>query len=72
MTTVCLKEYRCEQCKKLLFKGALVESVVEVRCKHCHAMTTVKSSAFNELLCAVFPCPHRITVAAAADTKHAS
>lgn len=69
MTTICLKEYRCQECKKLLFKGALVESVVEVRCKQCHSMNTVKSSALNELLCAVVPCPHRITVETAVAKK---
>jgi phage FluMu protein Com len=67
MTTVCLREYRCTGCKKLLFKGALVESVVEIRCRNCHTINTVSSSTFNELLCAVFPCPHRITVETAAE-----
>jgi len=62
MTTVGFKEYRCQECKKLLFKGLLVESVIEVKCKNCHAMNTIESSKFDELLCAVYPCPHRVTV----------
>ncbi len=62
MATICLREYRCQACKKLLFKGALVESVIELRCKHCHYTNIIESSAFNELLCAVYPCPHRLTV----------
>ena len=56
------KDYRCSGCKKLLFRGWLAEGAVEVKCKSCHAFTTVAASKFNELLCAVFPCPHRVTV----------
>lgn len=62
MTVAGFKEYRCTGCKKLLFKGILVESVIEVKCKACHVMNVVESSKFDELLCAVYPCPHRIKV----------
>lgn len=54
------KEYRCKQCRKLLFRGWLSEGEVEVKCKNCHALTTVMESKFDEMLCAVLPCPHRI------------
>lgn len=54
------KEYRCRDCKKLLFRGWLAEGEVEVKCKSCHALTTVTESKFDEMLCAVLPCPHRI------------
>ncbi len=57
-----LRDYRCKQCRKLLFRGFLVESVVEVKCRSCHALTTIESSQFNDYLCAVYPCPHRVTV----------
>ena len=30
-----LKEYRCKNCKKLLFKGLIVKSVIEIKCKSC-------------------------------------
>ena len=60
--SLCLKEYRCQTCKKLLFRGVLVESVIEVKCKSCHTMNTVESSTHDKLLCAVFPCPNRIAV----------
>ena len=58
--TACLSEYRCAQCKKLLFKGLLVEGSVEVKCKHCHAITNVVASRYNRLLCMIDPCPNRI------------
>lgn len=60
--SIAFKEYRCHDCKKLLFKGFLVESVIEVKCRSCQAMNTVESSRNDELLCAVFPCPNRIKV----------
>lgn len=63
MTAIGFKEYRCHGCQKLLFKGLLVESVIEVKCRNCHVMNTIESSKFDELLCAVYPCPHRIAVA---------
>ena len=58
--TACLNEYRCRACKKLLFKGLLVEGSVEAKCKHCHAVTTVAASRFNRLLCMIDPCPRRV------------
>ena len=54
------KEYRCKNCKKLLFRGFLAEGEVEVKCKACHELTTVRESKFNAMLCAVLPCPHRL------------
>lgn len=56
----CLSEYRCAQCKKLLFKGLLVEGSVEIKCKHCHVVTTVSASRHDRLLCMIDPCPQRI------------
>lgn len=63
--TVPYREYRCHDCHKLLFKGWLAEGEVEVKCKSCHALTTIHESKFNEMLCAVVPCPHRIAPASA-------
>ncbi|MDO8626719.1 MAG: hypothetical protein Q7K39_04710 [Candidatus Magasanikbacteria bacterium] len=57
------KEYRCSGCKKLLFRGWLAEGEVEVKCKSCHAFTTIKQSQFNAMLCAILPCPHRVAPA---------
>lgn len=63
MTVLGFTEYRCQKCKKLLCKGTLVEGIIEVRCKHCHTFTTIESSKFDQLLCAVYPCPHRVVIA---------
>ncbi len=63
------KDYRCFSCKKLLFRGWLTEGEVEVKCKACHALTTVTESKFEEMLCAVVPCPHRIAPAAMQQKK---
>lgn len=53
-------EYRCRQCQRLLFKGILVEGEIEVKCKSCKEVTTVKESQFNDLLCMIEHCPNRI------------
>jgi phage FluMu protein Com len=58
-----LREYRCSNCKTLFFKGLLVEVEIEVRCKRCHTMNTVQVSRFDDYLCLVYPCPHRIKLA---------
>lgn len=54
-----LREYRCETCKKLLFKGLLIEGSVEVKCKYCHEFTKANASLASEFFCANIPCPHR-------------
>jgi phage FluMu protein Com len=59
---VVYKEYRCNNCHKLFFKGILVEGELEVKCKACHEVTVHHASAFNELLCLVSPCPHRVAL----------
>lgn len=56
----CANEYRCRSCQKLLFKGVLVEADIEVKCKSCREVTTVKKSQFNNLLCMIESCPNRI------------
>ncbi len=56
----CLKEYRCPECRKLLFRGLLVEGEVEIKCRHCHALSSVSASLNERLLCMVDPCPHRV------------
>lgn len=53
-------EYRCKNCAKLLFKGLLIDSEIEIKCKKCHELTTIKSSSKNEYLCLIKPCPNRI------------
>jgi phage FluMu protein Com len=37
-----LKEYRCENCNKLLFKGDIRGAVIEIKCKKCKTKTLIK------------------------------
>ncbi len=54
------QDYRCKNCKKLLFRGWLTEGEVEVKCKSCHDLTLIHESKFEEMLCAIVPCSRRI------------
>jgi phage FluMu protein Com len=56
-----LKEYRCKNCKKLLCKGVLIESVVEIKCKACGELSTFKGEPASKYMCLVYPCPNRVT-----------
>jgi phage FluMu protein Com len=57
-----LKEYRCHGCQKLLFKGVIVDSVIEIKCKTCHVLNAIEERSANEYLCGIVPCPHRVPV----------
>ncbi|MEK7122411.1 MAG: hypothetical protein AAB855_00990, partial [Patescibacteria group bacterium] len=48
------------QCKKLMFKGIVIEGVVEIKCRSCHTINTVSASEMKEYLCAIKNCPGRI------------
>lgn len=37
-----LKEYRCEHCNKLFFKGDLTHCTVEIKCKNCKKISVIK------------------------------
>ena len=56
------KEYRCFSCKKLLFRGAILEGEIEVKCKRCQNLTTIHTSSLTEYLCGIVPCPRRIPI----------
>ncbi len=56
------EEFRCGTCKKLLFKGILVDSAVEVKCKKCGVTTKFNGADSQKLVCHVFPCPGRRTL----------
>lgn len=49
-------------CRKLLFKGFLVESVIEIKCRSCQTINTLESSQSDELMCLVSPCPYRKSI----------
>lgn len=53
------REYRCD-CGKLLFKGLLVDSEVEVKCRGCKQITTVVGEEGNKLICHIGDCPNRV------------
>ena len=36
-----LKEYRCQHCNKLFFKGDLSHCTIEIKCKNCKEFSTV-------------------------------
>lgn len=37
-----LKEYRCNHCNKLFFKGDLQHCVVEIKCKNCKNISRIE------------------------------
>ncbi|MDO8521488.1 MAG: Com family DNA-binding transcriptional regulator [bacterium] len=53
------KEYRCPSCNKLLFKGLLVDSEVEVKCRGCSGLNMFHGEAKEKLLCFKENCPNR-------------
>ncbi len=53
-------EYRCKGCEKLLFKGVLVESEIEVKCKRCGKMNAFVGIPEDSLLCFVPNCANRV------------
>jgi LSD1 subclass zinc finger protein len=55
-----LHDHRCRDCRKLLFRGLLIEGTVEIKCKHCHAVNEVSASNAADLLCMIPKCPNRI------------
>ncbi len=56
-----LKEFRCTACKKLLFKGVVVTSIIELKCRSCGEMNTFEGEENEELLCLKGFCPGRVT-----------
>ncbi|PIS05173.1 MAG: hypothetical protein COT81_02430 [Candidatus Buchananbacteria bacterium CG10_big_fil_rev_8_21_14_0_10_42_9] len=54
------REYRCPDCNKLLFKGILVDSDVEIKCKRCNELKIIKGEPGNKYICLVYPCTNRI------------
>lgn len=41
MEEVLLKEYRCPDCGKLLFKGDIHVAVIEIKCKRCKKISVI-------------------------------
>ena len=56
-------EYRCPDCDKLLFKGLLVDSEIEINCKRCKGLKVVKGEPHDRYICLKENCVNRISVA---------
>lgn len=56
-----LKEFRCTACKKLLFKGVFVASIIELKCRSCGEMNMFNGEENEEILCFKGVCPGRVT-----------
>jgi DNA-directed RNA polymerase subunit RPC12/RpoP len=57
------KEYRCPSCRKLLFKGLLVDSEVEVKCRGCGNFHLFSGESKGKLLCYKEDCVNRKKIA---------
>ncbi len=55
------KEYRCTTCGRLLFKGLLVDSAVEVKCRGCGNLCMFSGESKDKLICFIENCPRRKT-----------
>ena len=38
-----LKEHRCEKCNKLFFKSNLEKGFIQIKCKNCKEIISIKS-----------------------------
>lgn len=56
-----IREYRCDGCSKLLFKGLLVDSAVEVKCRRCNRLVSFAGIDSGKLVCLKEQCPNRVT-----------
>ncbi len=54
------KEYRCPNDNKLLFKGVLIDSAVEVKCRSCKEIITINGEPENKYICMKESCANRV------------
>ncbi len=57
------KEYRCPNDNKLLFKGVLIDSAVEVKCRSCKEIITINGEPESKYICMKENCENRVAVA---------
>jgi len=38
------KEYRCQHCNKLFFKGEIKEATIEIKCRYCKNISQIKAA----------------------------
>ncbi|MBI2484057.1 Com family DNA-binding transcriptional regulator [Candidatus Uhrbacteria bacterium] len=54
-------EYRCKECSKLMFKGLLVDSEIEVKCRRCGAVNLYQGVSSTRYLCLIADtCPNKV------------
>lgn len=53
-------EYRCPQCTKLMFKGLLVDSEIEIKCRSCHRLNVITNTSHDVYMCLKKECPNRV------------
>ncbi|MBI4250323.1 Com family DNA-binding transcriptional regulator [Candidatus Uhrbacteria bacterium] len=54
-------EYRCKECSKLMFKGMLSDSEVQVKCRRCGTMNLFEGPPSLEHYCAIAgTCSNRV------------
>lgn len=56
------KEFRCKNCKKLLFKGLLIESEIEIKCKRCKELNSFQGESKDLLICMKVECLNRMSL----------
>ena len=56
------KEHRCKNCEKLLFRGLLVESEIEIKCKRCKELNKFTGESKETLICMNINCLNRLTI----------
>lgn len=54
------QEYRCPNDDKLLFKGILIDSDVEIKCKGCRKIVQITGVPASSALCKQLDCAKRI------------
>lgn len=60
MNHMCYKEYRCPNDKKLLFKGILISSSIEIKCRACKEFIKITGDVVDPYICKKESCPNRV------------
>jgi phage FluMu protein Com len=53
------QDYRCPNDNKLLFKGLLIDSTIEVKCKHCKQIVVITGESKDKWVCTKVDCQNR-------------
>lgn len=55
------KEHRCKNCEKLLFRGLLIGSEIEIKCKRCKELNKFTGESKDTLICMNINCLNRLS-----------